>query len=211
MNRPVDEADAAHFTEILRRRLQIHSPPPVAPSGFRPASVLVPILRHDGVWQLLLTQRTHEVPDHPGQVAFPGGKSDPGDRDVIQTALRESEEEIGLDPAAVELLGLMTPRLTITDYWLTPVVGLIPWPFEMRLSERELSRAFCVPLPWLADPANRKVEYLHHPRKGANTPVWFFPWPGHTIWGATARIVKELVDILADEDGPAAAGRRTDG
>lgn len=191
-----EESDRTRFTTALRDRLRALPAPPPPPPEFRSASVLVPIFREAGAWKLLFTQRTHEVPDHPGQVAFPGGKTDPGDRDPIDTALRETEEEIGLPRNQVEILGTMLPRLTITDFWLTPVVGIIPWPIELRLSTRELSSAFGVPLAWLARPENQKIEYMHHPRKGPNTPVHFFPWPHHTIWGATARIVKELHDQI---------------
>src|SRR4030066_1258465 len=114
----------------------------------RPAAVLIPLFHanvkdcSNHVWQVLLTRRTDSVAEHQGQVAFPGGRADPTDSSPESTALREAHEEIGLDPSTVRILGRMSELPTISNYCVTPVVGVIPWPFPIRLEEIEVSRVF---------------------------------------------------------------------
>jgi 8-oxo-dGTP pyrophosphatase MutT (NUDIX family) len=167
----------------------------------RPAAVLIPLYQHDGEWHVLLTERTHTVAEHQGQVAFPGGKTDPTDKDRIETALRETAEEIGLPPERVEVLGTMPEFLTSTGYHVTPVAGVIPWPCDLNLSAAELARVFGVPLRWVADPAHLTIEMWEHPGKGPGTPVYFFRYGEHTIWGATARMLHAFVEILLSIPG----------
>ena len=102
----------------------------------RPAAVLVPLLQAEGEWRLLLTQRTHTVESHKGQVAFPGGRVDPEDESRVATALRETEEEIGLPRDRVRVLGQLDELLTVTQYRVTPVVGVVPWPWDWRSRSR---------------------------------------------------------------------------
>src|SRR4030066_250502 len=124
----------------------------------RPAAVLIPLFHanvkdcSNHVWQVLLTRRTDTVAEHQGQVAFPGGRADPTDTTPEMTALREAREEIGLDPVQVRLMGRMDSLRTITNYLVTPIVGVIPWPVQFQLEETEVSRVFSIPLDWLADP-----------------------------------------------------------
>ena len=108
----------------------------------KPAAVLMPLLRQDSAWHILLTRRRDDLPEHSGQVAFPGGRADEGDATPEDTALRESREEIGLQPQDVVLLGRLQNYLTITNYLVTPVVGIIPWPYPLKLEAQEVSRAF---------------------------------------------------------------------
>lgn len=169
--------------------------PPGALEADRPAAVLVPLYRDAGRWHLLFIKRTHTVPEHPGQVAFPGGRADPEDRDRLDTALRETEEEIGLKRRDVEVLGTLPARSTSTGYDVTPVVGVFPWPYELVLSAHELSLTFGVPLAWLADPAHLEVRTWNHPRRGPNTRVHVFRYGEHVIWGATAHILKDFLEL----------------
>lgn len=168
----------------------------VAEWDARPAAVLVPLYRRDGEWHLLFTERTHEVEDHKGQVSFPGGRVDDGDGDRVDTALRETEEEIGLRREDVRVLGVLDELLTVTQYRVTPVVGCFTWPYEFRLSDVEISEVFGVPLRWLADPTNMETQHWDHPLRGNKIPVYFFRYDGHTIWGATARMVLNLLQIV---------------
>ncbi len=155
----------------------------------RPAAVLVPILQKPDGWHLLYIRRTRVERDvHSGQVAFPGGSSEPADSNPRQTALREASEEIGLPIYRTDVLGCLPRFRTISNYIVTPVVAHIPWPFEMRLSRGEVSRVFTIPLDWLAVPSNREVR-----RRvlvdGRTIPVVYFrPYDGEVVWGATARI-----------------------
>jgi 8-oxo-dGTP pyrophosphatase MutT (NUDIX family) len=173
-------------------------PPGFLPGNPRPAAVLMPLLRKDGQWHILFIRRTiHHKDPHSGQVAFPGGGADPGDTGPDSTALREAQEEIGLAPADVRILGQLRPFDTVTNYRVTPVVGVIPWPYPLKLETREVSRAFTIPLDWLTDKNNRIEQYrtLPEPYKPVQV-IYFNPYDGETLWGASARFVTRLIEIL---------------
>ena len=174
--------------------------PPAAPRLSPPrrvAAVLLPLYRNLGEWHMLFTERSEEVADHKGQVSFPGGQSHPQDADVATTALRETHEEIGLDPLQVRVLGLLEPMLTITNFWVTPVVGAFDWPQAFHLAPVEVRDVFGTPLRWLADPSHMEWMEGKHPLTGEpiNTVV-YAPYESHTIWGATARIVLQFLEAL---------------
>jgi len=165
----------------------------------RRASVLVPIVARPGELTMLFTRRTAHLRNHSGQIAFPGGGAEPGDASAEATALRETHEEIGLDPAHVEVLGRLSDYHTRTDYRVTPVVGLVAPPFELRLDAHEVDAAFEVPLAFLLDPAN----HLRHQREfqGRTVPFYAIPYRDYYIWGATAGMLINLYRFLAGEGG----------
>jgi 8-oxo-dGTP pyrophosphatase MutT (NUDIX family) len=165
----------------------------------RRASVLVPIVTRPGELTMLFTRRTAHLRNHSGQIAFPGGGAEPGDASAEATALRETHEEIGLDPARVEVLGRLSDYHTRTDYRVTPVVGLVAPPFELRLDAHEVDAAFEVPLAFLLDPTN----HLRHQREfqGRTVPFYAIPYRDHYIWGATAGMLINLYRFLAGEGG----------
>jgi 8-oxo-dGTP pyrophosphatase MutT (NUDIX family) len=158
--------------------------------------VLVPLYLDGGTWHALFTQRTHLVETHKGQVSFPGGRVDPEDQDRIATALREAEEEIGLRREDVTVLGQLDELMTVTQYRITPIVGVFPWPYDFVLSPAELSAVFGVPLAWLADPTNLEIQYREPMAPGPKVPVYYLHYGDYTIWGATARILINLLDVL---------------
>ncbi len=162
----------------------------------RPAAVLIPLYRANDEWHLLFTERTHTVEDHKGQVAFPGGRVDDTDASRIDTALREAEEEIGLRRADVTVLGVLDELLSVTQYRITPVVGVLPWPYSFTLSTAELSEVFGVPLRWLTDPAHCEIKYHAPLISGPRIPVYYFHYQGHTIWGVTARIMLNFFETM---------------
>ncbi len=170
------------------------SPAPIVESP-RPAAVLVPLYYDDDEWHLLLTQRTDLVSTHKGQVAFPGGRADPEDPNATATALREAEEEIGLRAENVEVLGFLDDLLTVTRYRVTPVVARIDWPVPLRLSIHELSAVFGVPVRWLAEPGHRVVEHRDPPVPGPRLEVIHWPFQGYDIWGASARMIANLLEV----------------
>ncbi len=179
------------------------------PGKPRPAAVLIPLFasnEHEELnhtWNVLLTRRTNNVADHQGQVAFPGGSADPGDSSPEMTALREAQEEIGLDPSRVKILGKMKSLWTISNYMVTPVVGVIPWPFPIQLEEIEVSRVFSIPLDWLADPKNHEVRYRTIPTpysqvlgREFHPVIYFQPYQDELLWGVSAEITLRLINIL---------------
>lgn len=180
----------------LRSELAARSPVVRAEWEARPAAVLVPLYQAQGTWHVLFTQRTLLVESHKGQVSFPGGRVDPADEDRVATALRETEEEIGLRRQDVTVLGQLDELLTVTQYHITPVVGTFPWPYPFVLSEAELSAVFGVPLGWLADPRNLVIQYRDPFVAGPKVPVYYLHYDGYTIWGATARMLLSLLDIV---------------
>ena len=163
----------------------------------RPAAVLVPLYRAEKDWHLLFTRRTDALKQHSGQVSFPGGAADADDRDAVFTALRETQEEIGVQPADVQVIGQLDELLTITQYRVKPVVGVIPYPYHFQLNPLETAAIFGVPLHWLADAANCEMQQRAHPVTGRMVDVIFYKaWEGHVIWGATARMVHGMLGLL---------------
>ncbi|MGA9398986.1 MAG: CoA pyrophosphatase [Anaerolineaceae bacterium] len=163
--------------------------------GIRRAAVLIPLVRENSDWSVLLTARTEFVEDHKGQVAYPGGAMEPSDGSDEQTALREAEEEIGLPSKGVEVLGCLPTYLTISNYLVTPVVAAVPWPFPLKLQTSEVSRAFTIPLAFLARPANHseRVTVI----RGQKIPIIYFEaWQGEVLWGISARMMLALLDAL---------------
>jgi 8-oxo-dGTP pyrophosphatase MutT (NUDIX family) len=184
------------LTEYLRAELASRPAVVRAEWDTRPAAVLVPLYQAEGRWHVLFTQRTHLVETHKGQVSFPGGRVDPEDVDRVATALREAEEEIGLRREDVTVLGQLDELLTVTQYRVTPIVGAFPWPYQFVLSEAELSEVFGVPLAWLADPQNLEIQYHEPLVSGPKVPVYYLHYAPYTIWGATARMLINLLEVL---------------
>jgi 8-oxo-dGTP pyrophosphatase MutT (NUDIX family) len=164
----------------------------------RPAAVLVPLVATGAMVEVLLTRRTEHLHDHAGQISFPGGRTDKGDRDAIHTALREAEEEIGLPAAHVDILGALPEYVTGTGYRVTPVVGLIEQPVELRLDRFEVDEAFTVPLAFLMDPINHERRAIVH--DGVPRRFYAMPWTAagrrYFIWGATAAMLRNFYWML---------------
>jgi 8-oxo-dGTP pyrophosphatase MutT (NUDIX family) len=161
----------------------------------RPAAVLVPLTERANGLQMLLTERTHTVSDHPGQVAFPGGTAEAADPDLLATALRESWEEIGLRPEQVDVVGYLPAQAVISGYAVLPVVGFFAPSFEPRTQIREVASVFEVPLSYLQDQAN--LIRIDRERNGVVLPTFEYHYEGHRIWGATALMIRMFVDKIA--------------
>ena len=158
------------------------------------AAVLVPLLQREEGLSVLLTQRTNHLRDHAGQISFPGGRMDPEDSGPNDTALRESEEEIGLDRNRVEVIGHMPQYLTVSGYSVTPVVGLVQAQAEYVLDEFEVADVFEVPLEFLMDPANHQVR-MWQSEQGSRR-FYAMPYENRFIWGATAGMLRNLYHLL---------------
>ncbi len=161
------------------------------------AAVLIPLIWWKEEWHLVFTRRTEAVEHHKGQVSFPGGGCDVGESTPEQTALREAGEEIGLKPTDVRVLGKLNEVLTITRYRVTPVVGVMPWPYEIHLEPAEVERVFTIPMDWLADPEN----WEERPITPAGAPrsfqvIYYHSFDGEILWGATAKMTHNFLSEL---------------
>lgn len=170
-------------------------------AGRQPASaaVLVPLVERDGGLQLLLTRRTEHLRDHAGQISFPGGRVEPEDDGPVATALRETEEEIGLARRHIDVIGQLPIYSTVTAYQVTPVVGLVRPGFELRLDSGEVAEAFEVPLSFLMTPAHhehRRVAFDSGERRFISMP-WQDKGREYFIWGATAAMLRNLYRLLS--------------
>ncbi|MFT5220911.1 MAG: 8-oxo-dGTP pyrophosphatase MutT (NUDIX family) [Planctomycetota bacterium] len=173
-------------------------PPEIISDSAREAAVLVPFLRIDDAWHILYIRRSQFDGDrHSGQVAFAGGKREPEDESLLATALRETEEEVGIAASDVNVLGYINHHHTISEFQVRPYVGVVDWPYALTLETSEVAHAFTIPLSWLAEPGNYRSEERHHPDSNRSWPtVYFDHYDGELLWGATARMTLSLIDIL---------------
>lgn len=191
--RPVGELGDAQ----LERRIDGTPAPRIAAGKpLRPAAVLVGLVDRPQGFQVLLTQRTDHLNHHPGQISFPGGRLEEADRgDPVVCALRETAEEIGLEARHIRVLGDLAPYVTGTGFAVTPVVGLVTPPFQLTLDAFEVADVFEVPLEFILDKGNHRLE--RRQVEGRDRPFWAMSWQGRTIWGATAGMLVHLSDLLA--------------
>jgi len=162
-----------------------------------PAAVLVPLMDRPEGLSVLLTRRADHLTHHGGQISFPGGRLEPSDKSAAEAALRETEEEIGMPPDNVEVIGYLDNYITITGYSVTPVVGIVRPDFEMRIDETEVAEAFEVPLAYVLDPA--RVRRREKKLFGIKVAYYEIPYEQHNIWGATAGMLVALGRILTGE------------
>lgn len=168
-------------------------------TALTPASVLVPIIARSESLTVLLTRRTEHLRTHSGQVSFPGGRVEPQDAGPEATALRETQEEIGLAPDRIELIGTLSEYHTRTGYRITPVVGVVAPPFTLQADAQEVDAVFEVPLSFLLDPRNHQRHWREF--EGRRVSYFAMPYGEHYIWGATAAMLVNLYRQLVAADG----------
>ena len=190
--------------DFLRSKLQETDPSRAETDGYaeipfhtdahlRCAAVLVPLVRFQDEWHILYTRRTDKVESHKGQVSFPGGACDEGETTPEQTALREADEEIGIRPSDVQVIGRLSRMITISKFRVSPVVGIVPFPYAFKTAGVEVARVFTIPLLWLADRNN----YWEFSLPGSSRSVIaYHPYDGELLWGATARMTVDFMKIL---------------
>jgi 8-oxo-dGTP pyrophosphatase MutT (NUDIX family) len=178
--------------EVRERLAASDRSAPAAAPGLRRAAVLVPVFVKDGGLWVLLTRRTESLEHHRGQISFPGGSAEEADDSPLDTALRETDEEIGIRAEDVKPLGTLSPLTTVTNFYVEPFVGAIPNPYPFRLAESEIAELIEVPVAAVLDPKALETKML----PGRDEPVLFYHHGDHVIWGATARILKEFLDAL---------------
>ncbi len=168
---------------------------------YRRAAVLLPLFKKNGEYHILFTRRTDTLRHHKGQISFPGGSRDEGE-DVLTTALRESGEEMGIERKDVRILGELDDICTATsDFCVSPFVGLIPYPYPFKVNREEIEEVLEVPLSSLLNGPGFREELFE--RNGDKFPVYFYQHDQHTIWGATARILKQLLELIAENEAAA--------
>ena len=181
------------FFGALRGALSPVATTEPAATGLRSAGVLVPLRDSGGEITVTLSRRTERVPHHKGQICFPGGSRDPGDRDLLGTALREAEEELGIRGGDVELLGAMERVPTVTGFCIQPFVARIPWDARFHLDGFEVAETFDAPLSAFTDLSRYRAACTTF--LGKPYMVYFLDYDRFTIWGATARILHSLAEI----------------
>ncbi|HPR56628.1 MAG TPA: CoA pyrophosphatase [Deltaproteobacteria bacterium] len=191
--------DEQALRDYIRSTLAAHRRRIIPREDLKESAVLVPLCWKDGEPQVVVTKRSMDVEHHKGEISFPGGRVESSDNGLVNTALREAEEEIGLCPSDVDVLGLLDDHVSIVGYHITPVVGAIPFPYDFRInSESEsllmvsLRQAFREDA-WMA-------ERSFFRGKGIN--IYFLEIDGGVVWGATARMLKHFVDLLAGQPIP---------
>jgi 8-oxo-dGTP pyrophosphatase MutT (NUDIX family) len=177
--------DSLRESLLRTPRRQIHL------DGFAPAAVLVPLLQAAGETTVLLTRRTDEVDTHKGQISFPGGMVEKTDADAEHAALREAEEELGLPPSSVTVVGLLDDHATPSGFIITPVVGVVRGTPLLVPNPREVAEVLRVPLAFFADTTNVRREQREF--LGRMHDVWFYDTGTHVIWGATAAMIRSLL------------------
>jgi 8-oxo-dGTP pyrophosphatase MutT (NUDIX family) len=185
------------FFDILEERLSSCPPRPLNLPGLvlRESAVLVPLFEREGEPHILFTRRPAHLRTHANQFSFPGGGRDPEDPTPLHTALRETEEELGIDRSRVRVLGMLDEVPTTTSFRIQPFVGVIPGDGQYRPSAEEVAFILEVPLTGLLDPAIQRTE--RRTVRGVDYDVHFYTWNSHVIWGATARILYELLNHTA--------------
>jgi 8-oxo-dGTP pyrophosphatase MutT (NUDIX family) len=178
--------------EALSQRRKRH----ITDARLVPSAVLVPIYYKEGQYYILFTKRTERVKEHKGQISFPGGARQEGDRTLLDTALRESAEEIGLAHGEVKILGELDDTVTtVSNYIVSPFVGLIPWPYQFKLDGWETEEIIEAPISALLDKDSRqkRTEVIG----GQAVTSYFYHYEGRVIWGATARILHQFLSIFS--------------
>jgi 8-oxo-dGTP pyrophosphatase MutT (NUDIX family) len=164
--------------------------------GLRDAAVLIPLIEREQ-WHVLLTKRTDHLHHHPGQVSFPGGRADKIDHSPLHTALRETEEEVGISADLIDIAGIIEPYLTVTDFNVIPIVGFVKPTFSLAIDEFEVAEVFEVPLSILAEPSNYQQKEIFW--EGKNRQFWELMYNDYQIWGATASMLYAFASRLNGE------------
>jgi 8-oxo-dGTP pyrophosphatase MutT (NUDIX family) len=185
----------------LKEYLSRRQKQPITGTELISSAVLVPIYYREGQYYILFTQRTERVKEHKGQISFPGGARQEEDRTLLDTALRESAEEIGLSPDEVKILGELDDTITTTsNYIVSPFVGVIPWPYEFKVDGWETEAIIEVPISALLDKDSLREET--EVIGGEKVTSYFYHYEGKVIWGATARILHQFLELFAQATSP---------
>ncbi len=180
--------------EVIKRKLSENPKQVLEDPQLKPAAVMLLVYRKNGEYCLLLNKRTQEVEHHKGEISFPGGAKDPEDKTMLDTALRETYEEMGIVPEDVRVLGELSDVATNSGFVINSFVATIPYPYEFTVSDAEIAEVIEMPLVVLLDPFNRREE-VRVTEKGL-VRSYSYAYNGHLVYGATARLLDQLVELL---------------
>jgi 8-oxo-dGTP pyrophosphatase MutT (NUDIX family) len=180
--------------ERIKTALALHKRVPLPP-GPVPSAVLIPLFLKNGVYHILFTKRAENLTHHRGEVSFPGGVFHPEDVDTLRTALRETSEEVGIAPEDVDILGVLDDFITIHNYLVTPYVGFVAAGHQLRINPGEIERIIEVPLSFLLTPGIFQLRDWTW--QGRTRPLFCVDYEGDTIWGLTATMLKQFLEIIS--------------
>jgi 8-oxo-dGTP pyrophosphatase MutT (NUDIX family) len=189
-----DPVEAAEVREATRGDHDLNPGETPPSAALRPAAVLVPLIRHETGWAVLLTQRTAHLSAHAGQISFPGGRIESTDADEVAAALRETEEEVGLPRDRIAVVGRLDTYVTGTGFEITPIVGIVEPPYSLTIDPYEVAEAFEVPLSYVLDTRNH--NRTERESAGRTRIFYVLPYEGRNIWGATAGMLVNLAEVL---------------
>jgi 8-oxo-dGTP pyrophosphatase MutT (NUDIX family) len=193
MDEQLKEIVSSLTGEQIKEKLRSKRPARVKEPGLKPASVLVPLISRGGGWCLLFTKRSHQVEAHKGEISFPGGMIEEGET-ALAAVLRETHEELGIAEDRIHILGELDEILTFTGFRIRPFVAKLRWPTPLRPNPGEIESVHILSLSGFLDPSLFKAETWK--RNNQDYPVYYYKFPECTVWGATARITKNLIDRL---------------
>lgn len=188
------KVDFQQAKETIQRVLKTYKPQQLSVNGSRQASVLIPVLNRDDHPHLIFTRRTELVEHHKGQISFPGGMHDQADASLLQTALRETDEEIGIRPGEVQVIGQLDDLFTVTNFLITPFVGILTASPSFRLSTDEVAEVLEVPLNLFLTDEHFEIKKWEY--RGRHYDVYFYHFNDHVIWGATGFIVNRFIHVV---------------
>jgi 8-oxo-dGTP pyrophosphatase MutT (NUDIX family) len=194
--------------KIVQKKMKDRKPLILNHPNFVHSAVLMPIFSENQELKFILTKRTESLKRHRGEISFPGGRKDQRDKSLEETALRETDEEIGVPPGKIKILGRLDDLFTITRYIITPFIGIIAKPVECRSNSREVAELLYVPLDLFLQ--KEKFAEKNIPQDGANFPVYYYYWNNYEIWGATAHIINQFMEIIFDFQPSQINFKRTD-
>lgn len=163
---------------------------------FSMAAILIPLVMNNEEWHLVFTRRTNFVSTHQNEVSFPGGSFEPSDSNLENTALRETMEEIGVSNEKIDIIGALPALTTITGFSVFPFVAIMEWPISMKINNCEVDSVFTIPLKWLMDINNHYEEDFHNEKYGIHRVIHYKDYQGEHLWGFTAKVVRELIDLI---------------